>query len=27
MRIGKLLLRVITPIGVAGGLYDAWKTG
>ena len=25
MRIGKALLLVITPIGVVGGLYEAWK--
>ena len=25
MRIGKLLLLVITPIGVLGGLYEAYR--
>ncbi len=25
MRFGKPLLLVITPIGVVGGLYEAWK--
>ena len=25
MRIGKPLLLVITPVGVIGGLYEAWQ--
>jgi hypothetical protein len=25
MKIGKPLLLVITPIGVIGGLYEAWR--
>lgn len=25
MRIGKPLLLFITPVGVVGGLYEAWK--
>ncbi len=25
MRIGKPLLLVITPVGVIGGLYEAWR--
>jgi len=27
MRVGKPVLRVITPIGAAGGLYEKWKAG